>query len=115
MRFEDLVGHQKEAASLKANIAQGRMAHAHLLVGPEGSGVLSFALAMAHELMCQNKTGAALEACWRQCVHHNHPDIHYAFPIVSGESSSKHSICDDFLPAWREFVSSQPFGNLFDW
>jgi len=115
MRFEDLVGHQKEAASLKANIAQGRMAHAHLLVGPEGSGVLSFALAMAHELVCQNKTGAALEACWRQCVHHNHPDIHYAFPIVSGESSSKHSICDDFLPAWREFVSSQPFGNLFDW
>ncbi|MFZ9673934.1 MAG: ATP-binding protein [Flavobacteriaceae bacterium] len=115
MRFEDLVGHKKEAASIKANIADGRMAHAHLLLGPEGSGVLSFALAMAHELVCQGKTGDALDACRRQCVHHNHPDIHFAFPVFSGESSSKHSLCDDFLPAWREFISSQPFGNLFDW
>lgn len=103
MRFEDLVGHKK-AASIKANIAQGRMAHAHLLLGPEGSGLLSFALAMAHELVCQGKTGDALDACRRQCVHHNHPDIHFAFPIVSGESSSKHSVCDDFTSLERIYL-----------
>jgi DNA polymerase-3 subunit delta' len=42
-----------------------------------------------------------------------HPDLHFIFPIAS--EGTKKTICDDFLPEWRTFLSSHVYFDLNRW
>ena len=118
MLFQDILGldHIKRHLSLSADA--GRIAHAQLFVGKEGSGTLPMAIAYAQYLLCKNidseNTGGN-EACNLKCNSLSHPDMHFAFPVANSGSVKSHAVSDNFMQEWRQFVAEQPYGNLFDW
>ena len=59
--FRDVVGQEVIVRTLKAQIAQGRIAHAYLFTGPRGTGKTSVAKIFARSINCQ--TPADGDAC----------------------------------------------------
>jgi DNA polymerase III delta' subunit len=59
-------------------VANGRLAHAYLLVGPRGSGKTQIALSVAQLVNCENETSTPCGECasCRKIVSGNHPDVH---------------------------------------
>lgn len=57
-RFDDLVGQEFVAATLKNAIQSGKIAHAYLFSGPRGCGKTSSARILAKALNCQNGPSA---------------------------------------------------------
>mgnify|MGYP000978150743 FL=1 len=43
-----------------------------------------------------------------------HPDIHFSYPVLPRKSGDK-PISTDYIVQWREFISIQPYGNVYDW
>ncbi|MEQ1552981.1 MAG: hypothetical protein ABL929_02315 [Ferruginibacter sp.] len=43
-----------------------------------------------------------------------HPDIHYSYPVIPKKSGDK-PLSSDYITEWRDFVTTTPYGNLFDW
>ena len=118
MLFKNVLGLEHIKNHLVTTAETGRVAHAQLFVGPEGSGVLPMALAYAQYLLCGN-TGGENEggnmACNTKCQSLTHPDLHFAFPVSNSDKVKSHAVSDHFLDEWRQFVKEQPYGNLFDW
>ena len=54
MRFQDIYGLQHIKRHLTSSADAGRIPHAQMFVGPEGSGTLVTALAYAQYLLCGN-------------------------------------------------------------
>ncbi|RIV44630.1 ATP-binding protein [Flagellimonas pelagia] len=118
MLFKNVLGLEHIKNHLVTTAETGRVAHAQLFVGPEGSGILPMALAYAQYLLCNN-TGAENEGgnpvCNTKCASLTHPDLHFAFPVSNSDKIKSHAVSDHFLEEWRQFVKEQPYGNLFDW
>ena len=113
MRFSDILGQENIKNHLQQSANNGRIPHAQLFVGNEGSGTLPIAIAYAQYLLCSNSENA--ESCNIKCDNLSHPDLHFAFPVTSNETIKKHPISNLFLTEWRQFVKEQPYGNLFNW
>ncbi len=43
-----------------------------------------------------------------------HPDIHFAYPVVSRKAGDK-PLSTDYVSEWREFIRQYPYGNGYDW
>ncbi|PIE48271.1 MAG: DNA polymerase III subunit delta' [Flavobacteriales bacterium] len=113
MYFKGLTGHQHIINHLQKSTENGRIPHAQLFVGSEGVGVLNVALAYASFLICKDKNEQ--EPCFNQCKKFQHPDLHFAFPTATNEQVKSHPVSSLFLKEWREFLTEQPYGTLFDW
>ncbi|MGN0066997.1 MAG: ATP-binding protein [Bacteroides sp.] len=115
--FSDIIGQEEAKQRLLQEVAEGRIAHALLFTGPEGSGKLPMALAYARYLTCQRPTPT--DACgtcpscakWEKLIH---PDVHFVFPIVAKKAQKK-EVCDDYLPAWRKLLSAGSYFSLSQW
>ena len=115
--FSDIIGQEEAKQRLLQEVAEGRIAHALLFTGPEGSGKLPMALAYARYLTCQHPTPT--DACgtcpscakWEKLIH---PDVHFVFPIVAKKAQKK-EVCDDYLPAWRKLLSAGSYFSLSQW
>lgn len=118
MLFKNVLGLEHIKNHLVTTAGTGRVAHAQLFVGPEGSGVLPMALAYAQYLLCGNSGGenqGGSSACNSKCETLTHPDLHFAFPVSNSDKVKSHAVSDHYLEEWRQFVKEQPYGNLFDW
>lgn len=118
MLFKNVLGLEHIKNHLVTTADSGRVAHAQLFVGPEGSGVLPMALAYAQYLLCGNTGGendCGDAVCNTKCASLSHPDLHFAFPVASSDKVKSHAVSDHYLQEWRQFVKEQPYGNLFDW
>lgn len=119
MFFRDVIGQDDIKARLIRSIDEGRVAHAQLFFGAAGVGCLPMALAYAQYLSCENRTdGDSCGQCasCRQYAKLSHPDLHLVFPIVNKKSSGEDgSICNDFLPLFREALLKDPYMSLQDW
>ena len=113
MRFSDILGQENIKNHLQQSANNGRIPHAQLFVGNEGSGTLPIAIAYAQYLLCLNSENA--ESCNIKCDNLSHPDLHFAFPVTSNDKVKKHPISKLFLTEWRQFITEQPYGNLFNW
>ncbi|MEZ4809831.1 MAG: DNA polymerase III subunit delta' [Allomuricauda sp.] len=118
MLFKNVLGLEHIKNHLVTTADSGRVAHAQLFVGPEGSGILPMAIAYAQYLLCVNVGGeneGENAACNTKCNALTHPDLHFAFPVSNSDKVKTHAVSDSFLEEWRLFVREQPYGNLFDW
>jgi DNA polymerase-3 subunit delta' len=118
MLFREVLGLSHIKQHLAGSADAGRIPHAQLFVGPEGSGTLPMALAYARYVLCGNKgveNNGGNEACNRKCESYTHPDLHFAYPVANSDKIKSHAVSDHFIGEWRQFLKEQPYGNLFDW
>ena len=113
MLFNQIIGQEHIKKHLLKSAENGRIPHAQLFVGKEGSGTLPMAIAYAQFLLCNFSEDAG--ACNIKCNKLQHPDLHFAFPVTTNDSVKKHAVSDLFLEDWRDFIATQPYGSLFNW
>ncbi len=111
MQLENLFGHDALREQFRKDIAAGRVPHAQLFVGAEGSGALPLVIAYAQTLMRSTSKGNKQNTFDPL----RHPDIHFVFPVATNDKVKKHPVSSLFLESWRKFFKTQPYGNLFDW
>ena len=118
MLFKDVLGLSHIKNHLASSADSGRIPHAQLFVGPEGSGTLPMALAYMQYIVCGNQNSentGGNEACNIKFNSLSHPDIHFAFPVSNSDKVKSHAVSNHYMQEWRQFVKEQPYGNLFDW
>lgn len=118
MQFSDILGQDYIKSHLTKSADLGRIPHAQLFVGPEGSGTLPMAIAYAQYILCGNQNGensGINESCNIKFQKISHPDLHFVYPTVSTEEVKQKPKSLDFISDWRQFISENPYGGLFDW
>ena len=113
MLFNQIICQEHIKNYLQKSAENGRIPHAQLFVGKEGSGTLPMAIAYAQFLLCNFSDN--VEACNLKCNKLQHPDLHFAFPVTTNDSVKKHPVSNLFLEDWRQFINEQPYGSLFNW
>jgi len=143
MQFHSIIGQQEIKHLLVETVQHNRLSHALLFLGKEGCGALSLAMALAQFITCEKanpkeqipNSNASLFG--EEPVSHNtqlvtqsdscglcpacikarqliHPDIHFSFPVVTKKSGTP-PLSADYIGEWREFVKTNPYGNVYDW
>lgn len=118
MQFSQILGQQHIKSHLIKSAGSGRIPHAQLFVGPEGSGTLPLAIAYAQYILCKNTlddNNGGNDACNLKFSNFSHPDLHFIYPTVTTEEVKSKPKSNDFLSEWREFLGVNPYGGLFDW
>jgi len=118
MLFKDILGQDHIKKHLVFSADNGRVPHAQLFVGPEGSGTLPMAIAYAQYVLCNNtdaENNTGNESCNLKFKTISHPDLHFAFPVTTNDKVKSHPVSKHFLQEWRQLLDEQPYGNLFDW
>ncbi|GAK92442.1 DNA polymerase III delta prime subunit [Nonlabens ulvanivorans] len=111
MRYQDIIGLEHLKRHLQTTVVNGRIAHAQLMVGLTGSGVLPLALAYARSILCSGDSNR----CDAQIDQIAHPDLHFAYPVANNARIKDKAVSDDYIAEWREFLKTQPYGSLADW
>ena len=117
MRFSDIIGQQDIIRQLTQQVDQGRLPHALMLCGPQGSGKLAIALVLARYLLCEHpEEGEPCDHCHscHMAAQWQHPDLHFSFPLIKGKSTDQ-PISDDHLAEWREQITQTPYFTPNDW
>ena len=114
MQFSEILGQEYIKSHLTKSASLGRIPHAQLFVGPEGSGTLPMAIAYAQYILCNNSNGEN-ESCNLKFDKLSHPDLHFVYPTVATEDIKTKPKSIDFIGDWRAFVTQNPYGSLFDW
>ena len=114
MLFRNIIGHDFIKKELQANSLSGRIPHCQLICGPEGSGALPLAIAYARQVIC-NSLSENSESCNLKISELKHPDLHFIYPVANNQNVKSKAISSSFMSEWREFLSSNPYGNLFEW
>jgi DNA polymerase III subunit delta' len=119
MKFIDIPYKDQEKEKLRKQVVDGRIPHAQLFLGKEGSGNLAMALAYITYIYCTNRSSddscGECPSC-RGVSKLAHPDLHFSFPVVSIDGKKREdTTSDDFLPQWREVISSHPFLTTSIW
>ncbi len=101
-------------------VRENRLSHAWLFFGPEGSGVLPLALALAQYILCTNRGESDACGVCASCNKVNkyiHPDLHFSFPVNKTKDVDKDGavVSDDFIADWRVFLINQPYGRVTQW
>ena len=118
MQFSEILGQEYIKSHLTKSASLGRIPHAQLFVGPEGSGTLPMAIAYAQYILCNNSNGennGENESCNLKFDKLSHPDLHFVYPTVATEDVKTKPKSIDFIGDWRAFVTQNPYGSLFDW
>lgn len=83
MHWDSIIGQEKVTELLKRSVNSGRVAHAYLFHGMEGTGKRAVALAFARELQCEGHDGGEPCTSSREAALLEHPDIHVLIPEPS--------------------------------
>jgi DNA polymerase-3 subunit delta' len=118
MQFSEILGQDYIKNHLVKSASSGRIPHAQLFIGPEGSGTLPAAIAYAQYILCgnsgsDNDNGNA--SCNLKFQSISHPDLHFIYPTVTTEDVKTKPKSLDFIQDWRNFIQETPYGGLFDW
>lgn len=117
MRFADVPAQAPAKAALLAMVDSGRLPHALLLLGQEGTGGLPMGLALAQYLFCTARTeGDACGHCadCSKVQRLEHPDLHLSFPAIP-PATGKKALSRHYLQEFRDFVKQTPWGTTVDW
>ncbi len=119
--FDKVIGQDGVRQRLLGDLTAGRVPHALMLTGPEGSGKLALAVAFAQALLCDHPSADGMPcgecpSC-KMSARLEHPDLHFTFPIVRGSKikEAKDALSDFYIKEWRARVCESPYFNLNDW
>jgi len=115
MLFREIIGQEATKRQLRQSAREGRIPHAQLFTGISGIGKLQLALAYAQYLNCPNRTDEDSCGTCPTCLqfqHLQHPDLHFAFPIVKTDAGDT---CDAFLEPWRQIILDKHYFDVDDW
>lgn len=115
MLFKNIVGQKPVKEKLLHMLHDGRVPHALMFNGPEGSGNLASAFAFVQYLFCQNKQPSDSCGVCPSCLKVSkliHPDLHLVFPIPL---SKYVKMSNDLLPEFREAFIETPYLTIHDW
>ena len=115
MRFCDIIGQEDVKNQLRQAVRDGRIAHAQLFTGISGTGKLPMALAYAQYIACPHRTDEDSCGQCATCLQYQklqHPDLHFAFPIVKNDDGD---VCDTYMGKWRELLCDSPYFDIDDW
>ena len=118
MLFSEILGHEHIKNHLIQSARSGRIPHAQLFIGPEGTGTLPMAIAYAQYIVCGNvgnENVGTNEACNLKFNSFSHPDLHFVYPTVTTEDIKSKPKSLDFIQDWRTFLNENFYGSLFDW
>lgn len=118
MLFSEILGQSHIKKHLINTVDSGRIPHAQLFAGPEGSGTLPMAVAYARYILCNNINGensGGNNACNLKFENYSHPDLHFIYPTVTTSDVKSKPKSLDFISEWRTFLKNNPYGSLFDW
>lgn len=114
MQFKDVIGQDGLKKHLINEVLSGKISHAQLFLGNPGYGGLPLALAFVQYLFCDQRTDSdscgTCPSCRKVSIQ-QHPDLHFAFPIVLAIDK----LSDAFIVPWREQLSEEPYFNLNEW
>jgi DNA polymerase-3 subunit delta' len=138
MQFHSITGQKEVKEQLVHMVQHNRLSHALLFLSKEGSGALQLALAFAQYIVCKpqaievdlfaapanekqetkqqetrNDSCGVCPAC-KKANELIHPDIHFSYPVIPRKPGDK-PISTDYIKEWREFIASNPYGNVYDW
>jgi DNA polymerase-3 subunit delta' len=139
MQFSSIIGQNEVKQQLVELVQHNRLSHALLFLGKEGNGSLQLAIALAQYINCEkvsnkefagpslfgeepsindkpktiNDSCGVCSSC-KKAAQLVHPDIHFSYPVVTKKVGSP-PISIDYITEWREFISSYPYGNVYDW
>jgi DNA polymerase III subunit delta' len=118
MFFSEVIGQDEVKNKLRSSVLGGRIPHAQLFFGPDGSGTLAMAIAYAQYVGCTGRTEE--DSCGicpgcRKITKLMHPDLHFAFPVNTSKNIDKEPVSDDYIKEWREFVLSNPYFRSNQW
>lgn len=108
MQFSDIIGQQEMAQRLQKLADDGRLPHAMMLCGPDGSGKMALAIALASYLL--NQGSYKMSGC-------KHPDLHFTFPTIKLKkwNSEYKPVSDDFIEQWHELLADGPYFSIAQW
>jgi len=115
MQFSDIIGLEETKTTLVNSFKNNHVAHAQMFLGHLGGANLSLALAYATLINCleplENDSCGQCSSCkrYKKLIH---PDLHFVFPQANTPKLKTHQ---DFVIAWRDFVSQEPYGTAKDW
>jgi len=118
MRFEEVIGQEQVKSRLIRSVKSGRISHAQLFTGPEGSGKLAMAIAFAQYVLCSDPSEADSCGSCPSCLKINklaHPDLHFVFPVVNTSQSAGKSVSDHFISQWRKHIPENPYLSEKRW
>ncbi len=117
MDFSEVIGQKHLKAHLLKTIENGRVPHAQLFVGAAGSGILPMAIAYANALLASNHAPGSdkQQQCALKVAKLSHPDLHFVYPVNTSDKVSKNAVSSHYADDWRAFVTTNPYGSLFDW
>lgn len=116
MRFSDIPGHDDIKSRLREMADSGRLPHALLIEGPDGTGKFMLARAFAQYIHCENRTNG--DCCGRcpSCQQHesfNHIDTIYSYPVI--KKGGKPTVSGDYAAEFRDFAIESPFMDVDRW
>lgn len=117
MLFSAVVGQQTVKKDLINMWQQQQLPHALLLCGPQGTGSLPMALALAQYILCEQKGPADACGVCPNCskvARMEHADLHFSFPTIPPKPGTK-AMSRHFLPRFRQFLQQQPYATTFEW
>ncbi len=117
MDFSEVIGHQHIKSHLVKTVQNGRIPHAQLFSGINGSGLLPMAIAYASEVLSSQyeKGSAEYISCRNKVSKLMHPDLHFVYPVNTSDIAKKNAISDNYAEGWRNFVLNNPYASLFEW
>lgn len=117
MLFKHIIGQASVKNSLLNMLHDGRVPHALMFNGPEGSGNLPAAFAFVQYLFCNNKQSQDSCGSCPSCLKVSkliHPDLHIVMPIFLNKDKGI-AKSDDLIKEFREQFIENPYLSLKDW
>jgi DNA polymerase-3 subunit delta' len=118
VQFAQVIGQSALKTRLIGAFREGRIAHALMFLGPEGSGNLALALAFAQYIACPNKSetdSCGICPTCKKIDTHQFADLHYTFPFFNKSEGSEKTTCNDWLAPWRSHLRSSPYTTVDEW